>query len=1126
MKYKDEVDNVKKKLTDIQSATVDYLYKRMYEDEQHQLRMLVADDVGLGKTWVAKGLVARIYENQLKLNKPLNVYYICSNQQLAAQNLKQINFTNASNCIVSDVNRISLLALKQTSQNVPIQIFSLTPSTSFSSHSSQGIKKERYIIYKILAETCDFKESKKILSDLLMGYDRYIDWNVDKFKDQIRVEIKEKYAKRLKHTKVELGENLGEFGGYQVHHKNLYDVLLYDVLPYFSVKRTNFNQIIGQLRKVMRDVCLDLMNADIYILDEFQRYSNLIEVSKNDEEVEEDEQLIVAHKVFAQQNARILMLSATPFKVYTTQTDEQLGQQHYKEMERVLHFLYEGKNIDWKYYEDNRNIIFSKMLSLKDAKDRNIVINEIEPYKKKVENIYAGVICRTEKIIASNDPNAMVKDVSTSPIAVKPNDIADFINMDNIFKSIYNKNGETAPSPLEYVKSAPYSMSFLKDYKVGEKASGIPQSLNTNAFVNFDAINSYSFHAKGDWPNSKFKLLTDTIEQDSMLLWCPPSMPYYSPKGAFEGKDNFSKTLVFSAWKLVPKMIATLVSYDAEKYTIGKLRTLENTGRIKLNLEDEENEKGIKYFPDRRSAGKGDEARKPRRRLVFRKKKGIKGESIDTQDQLNMTTLLLAYPSWALADNVDPKDYLKKAKTPEDIIDRLAKKWNKQIISFCKTRGTSKVRKDAHVTWAFPIMQDVVQYDSCMWIPKANDFVRRNRQSKLTSENDSKPKESLLTKDYMPYLQKILKDKHVPELPYTITSEQIEKQSRMMALLSLASPAICTYRSLRRYYKENTNERKNILTASAFMVGLAFIDLFNKPESIAVIELQYNDEKIPYWEKVLRYCLDGNIQAMLDEYVFMLQNDYDSAYNTAEAICKVLGLRTSHLKVDNASTFTKEIIKGKEFQDDVRQNLRSHYAAAFGVNTMSSTAATRSVTVREAFNSPFRPFVLATTSIGQEGLDFHWYCRRVMHWNLPENAIDLEQREGRVNRFRGLVIRQRTADQYKKQLEFTSDNPWDEVFEKAKENRNTTDFKCDIIPNWIFNSNNKNAVSIERVVPLIQYSQDIQRYESMLHVLGLYRLTFGQPRQEELMSGLNCNLKSEQINKMILNLCPLKRKGK
>ena len=38
-------------------------------------------------------------------------------------------------------------------------------------------------------------------------------------------------------------------------------------------------------------------------------------------------------------------------------------------------------------------------------------------------------------------------------------------------------------------------------------------------------------------------------------------------------------------------------------------------------------------------------------------------------------------------------------------------------------------------------------------------------------------------------------------------------------------------------------------------------------------------------------------------------------------------------------------------------------------------------------NSPFWPFVLATTSVGQEGLDFQQYCHAVVHWNLPSNPV-------------------------------------------------------------------------------------------------------------------------------------------
>ncbi|OYD87210.1 hypothetical protein CDG77_30600 [Nostoc sp. 'Peltigera membranacea cyanobiont' 213] len=49
------------------------------------------------------------------------------------------------------------------------------------------------------------------------------------------------------------------------------------------------------------------------------------------------------------------------------------------------------------------------------------------------------------------------------------------------------------------------------------------------------------------------------------------------------------------------------------------------------------------------------------------------------------------------------------------------------------------------------------------------------------------------------------------------------------------------------------------------------------------------------------------------------------------------------------------------------------------------------------FKSQFRSFVLATTSVEQEGLDFHLYYHAIVHWNLPSNPVDLEQREGRVH---------------------------------------------------------------------------------------------------------------------------------
>lgn len=82
-------------LKDFQRDTVDYVFRRMYEDDPPARRFLVADEVGLGKTLVAKGIVARTIEH-LRAKDPLlriDVIYICSSLSIARQNINRLNLT-------------------------------------------------------------------------------------------------------------------------------------------------------------------------------------------------------------------------------------------------------------------------------------------------------------------------------------------------------------------------------------------------------------------------------------------------------------------------------------------------------------------------------------------------------------------------------------------------------------------------------------------------------------------------------------------------------------------------------------------------------------------------------------------------------------------------------------------------------------------------------------------------------------------------------------------------------------------------------------------------------------------------------------------------------------------------
>jgi len=61
------------------------------------------------------------------------------------------------------------------------------------------------------------------------------------------------------------------------------------------------------------------------------------------------------------------------------------------------------------------------------------------------------------------------------------------------------------------------------------------------------------------------------------------------------------------------------------------------------------------------------------------------------------------------------------------------------------------------------------------------------------------------------------------------------------------------------------------------------------------------------------------------------------------------------------------------------------------------------------FNTPLLPEVLICTQVGQEGIDLHRHCRHVVHYDLAWNPAVLEQRTGRADRIGSKTFRERDA---------------------------------------------------------------------------------------------------------------------
>lgn len=64
--------------------------------------------------------------------------------------------------------------------------------------------------------------------------------------------------------------------------------------------------------------------------------------------------------------------------------------------------------------------------------------------------------------------------------------------------------------------------------------------------------------------------------------------------------------------------------------------------------------------------------------------------------------------------------------------------------------------------------------------------------------------------------------------------------------------------------------------------------------------------------------------------------------------------------------------------------------------------------------------------------------------------------------------------------------------------RAETSVDSDLIPYWIY----EGAVKVERCVPMLPFSREVRRLEWLKRSLTVYRLAFGQPRQEDLLDYL------------------------
>ena len=1050
-------------LKDFQRKTVDYVFERLY-GLGPTFRFLVADEVGLGKTLVARGIIAKTLEYLWNEVDRIDVVYVCSNAAIAKQNINKLNVGDSQ--AFSVATRLTYLPLQIRSiRKNKVNFISLTPGTAFDHARSRGGDiQERTILYRILFDLPFARKKRRTklrngLLNLLQAKAGKDNWRrkasearKSSAKD-LDTDISKAFRKSVLANR-ELYERLkdccGRFSRYRDWKK----------IPTEDSKLRY--RIIAKLRSMLASKCLDALEPDLVILDEFQRFKHLL---KDNDEASDLARALFEYSDDNNHKVRVLLLSATPYKMLTL--DLEGGEDdHYKDFITTLKFLFnDSERVKVKEVEsliaEHRRALYSHGLS-----------SSSTGHKKKLEDLLRSVMCRTERAATTCDNDSMIREPER-PAPLKPSDLEDAAIVNKIADCV------NAGEHIEYWKSAPYLINFLKNYKIRNKIDGCKDNPPKELLHAFSKARSRLLTKKKldgsrvlDPANPRMRVLfQDTIEKEMwQLLWMPPSMPYSKPAGVFSGKKNLTKALVFSSWNAVPNAIAAICSYEAER-------------RMLLRVS---------------SASHANLYKKIRPLLRFSTSEGL---------LTGMPVIAWMLPSPVLATEVDPLMISLRDEEPlsvstlknkaRAICRELLEEMNDRLGEIYMPKTDSRVDKRWY--WAAPVL--IGPQDGLVaWC--------RNESGWKTATPDHES--GTRFKEHVDFLVRVAEGKEK-------LGRQPEDLVNVLSELALAGPGVCALRALLRVGNGVNASDHNLLSAAA-RVASGFRSLFNTPEAIAMLRSR---KESSYWRSTLGYGINGNLQSVLDEYVHVLNESLcfqnhrasERANEISERIQSVLSLRTAQIRIDEIKRYRGKLsVKGF--------NTRCRFALRFGdIKDDNDKTLVHSGSVRDAFNSPFKPFILASTSIGQEGLDFHLWCHAVTHWNLPSNPVDLEQREGRVHRYKGYAIRKNIAEKYGLRALQDFDgrgDPWQELFQKASDQKPPG--QNDLVPYWVFE---EGSARVERRIPLLPYSREVEKLKALKHGLALYRAVFGQPRQEDLINILKKNgSPSDDIKELLLSLSP------
>ena len=1089
-----DVEAVLADLKDFQRRTARWTFQRMFDEHDPAFRFLVADEVGLGKTHVAKGVIAQVIEYLGRIGDTRHdIVYVCSNAAIARQNLRKLVPKGIEP--LEDVGRLAMLplaALNEGDGTQPgINLIAITPGTSLKFGRSTGQFKERCLAYAFLRAHWG--------AEVMTAPARRVFWEgVTAGDPDARLRSWERwYRPKITASLKAFADELAEVDKSRHRHgkptlRTLFDRLV-DGLKWkraFPGELTDDRRVlIGEVRRILAIVGIAALEPDLVVLDEFQRFKDLLRPDPDNFAAE------LAHRLFDYTDSatgrltRTLLLSATPYRMYTTA--DEIDADHYADFLDTCRFLFQD--------EERVDRLRRHFAGLRSALTSVESLPSAEAICADISSDLRTVMARTERLSATPSRDGMLAEREVH-VTVAPDDLRAYLRIGDLAETVDHHE------PTEYWKSGPYLVNFMERYKLKEAVKQAAadgrlgpmrvDSILVPGLLSWEHVEAYQ---RIDPQNGRLRWLLDDLERHRAfeMLWVPPSLRYYDTGSVYESAEaaGFTKRLIFSGWAVVPKVVSSLVSFESER----------------------------RAFAGRSHGYTAGYRRRGGQRLDFRTSERVAGEvrpgeAPAARRAAAMTAFLLMWPSPSLAEHGDPRNTGQgERRHRSTVLADVAAQVADAIAPFVGSAPTDGV-VDRRWYWAAPLFLDQELHTSVIDLLLGADGATHWEGDPDGSGFEAHRAEA----------------RSMVEFGHTALGRVPDDLADVLAEVALGGPAQCALRAVSSAVGLPISHESTV--SNAAWIAEAFRGFFNAPEVTGVIvggrpdESDSEDGVGRYWRDVLRHSIDGNLQAVLDEHAHVLRDwlghlslsDDDRRIAAADdigyAVADALDLRTSSFRVD----IPRQERNGQGVALD-RHTMRTRFAVAFGNQTLDGGGEARVESVSRAFNSPFWPFVLTSTSVGQEGLDFHLWCHAVVHWNLPTNPVDLEQREGRVHRYKGHAVRRNIAATLGPNFLTNGLAPgvdlWNELFDAAAATRGSTD--GEMVPYWVFH---QGPAKIERHVPVLPFSRDEAAVPQLRKALAAYRLAFGQPRQEELVEFLGADRTDEELlqlaSRLRINLSP------